>query len=118
MARVLTGALIGTVCTLIFYFIPLINSVAPLVGGLLGGYYADGGSGGGLKTGVLMTVFMIIPGFLLGGILGSILRNTPVIGGFVVASAFVITLIIVAHTAIMGIIGSVIGAALAERNAV
>ncbi|MGB9929581.1 MAG: DUF5518 domain-containing protein [Methanosarcina sp.] len=116
MGRVLSGALIGTVCTLIFYFIPFINSIAPLAGGLLGGYYADGGSGGGLKTGVLMTVFMIIPGFLLGGVLGSILRDAPVIGGFVVASAFVITLIIVAHTAIIGIIGSIIGAMLAERN--
>ena len=117
MARVLTGALIGTVCTLIFYFIPFINSIAPLVGGLLGGYYADGGSGGGLKTGVLMTVFMIIPGFLLGGILGSILRDAPVIGGFVAASAFIITLVIVAHTAIIGIIGSVIGAYIEENYA-
>ena len=106
IARVLGGALIGMVCTFIFYFIPL------------GGYYADGGSGGGLKTGVLMTIFMIIPGFLLGGILGSILRDAPVLGGFVVASTFVITLVIVAHTALIGIIGSVIGAVLAERSTI
>ena len=116
MARVLGGALIGMVCTFIFYFIPLINSIAPLLGGLLGGYYADGGSGGGLKTGVLMTVFMIIPGFILGGVLGSILRDVPVLGGFVAASAFIITVVIVAHTAVIGIIGSVIGAILAERG--
>lgn len=118
IARVLGGALIGTVCTFIFYFIPLVNSIAPLLGGLLGGYYADGGSGGGLKTGVLMTIFMIIPGFLLGGILGSILRDAPVLGGFVVASTFIITLVIVAHTALIGIIGSVIGAVLAERSTI
>ena len=78
IARVLAGALIGTVCTLVFYFIPFINSIAPLVGGLLGGYYAGGGIWEGLKTGVLMTIFMIIPGFLFGGILGALLRNTPV----------------------------------------
>jgi hypothetical protein len=118
IARVLGGALIGMVCTFIFYFIPLINSIAPLLGGLLGGYYADGGSGGGLKTGVLMTVFMIIPGFILGGFLGSILRDAPVLGGLVTASAFIITIVIVAHTAVVGIIGSVIGAILAERGTV
>ncbi|AKB82296.1 MULTISPECIES: DUF5518 domain-containing protein [Methanosarcina] len=116
IARVLSGALIGMVCTFVFYFIPLVNSIAPFLGGLLGGYYADGGSGEGLKTGVLMTVFMIIPGFLLGGILGSILRDAPVLGGLIAASAFIVTIVIVAHTAVIGIIGSVIGAVLAERG--
>jgi hypothetical protein len=60
---------------------------------------------------------MIIPGFFLGGILGALLRDSPVIGGFVAASAFVITLVVVAHTAIMGIIGSVIGAYIEENYA-
>ena len=116
MARVLVGALIGMVCTFIFYFIPGVNVIAPLLGGLLGGYYADGGFGGGLESGVLMTVFMIIPGFLFGEILGSILRSAPVLGGFVAASVFIITMVIVAHTAVIGIIGSVIGAILAENR--
>jgi hypothetical protein len=61
---------------------------------------------------------MIIPGFLLGGILGSILRDVPILGGFVAASAFIITMVIVAHTALIGIIGSVIGAALAEKGTI
>ncbi|HPS28596.1 MAG TPA: DUF5518 domain-containing protein [Candidatus Paceibacterota bacterium] len=116
ITRVLGGALIGMVCTFVFYFIPLVNSIAPFLGGFLGGYYADGGSRGGLKTGVLMTVFMIIPGFLLGGFLGSILRDIPVLGGLVAASAFIITIVIVAHTAVIGIIGSVIGAVIAEKG--
>jgi len=116
LGRTISGALIGLVCTLIFYFIPLVSSVAPFLGGLLGGYYADGGAGGGLKSGILMTVFMIIPGFLLGGILGIVLRDAPVLGGFVAASTFIVTVVIVAHTAIIGIIGSVIGALLAERK--
>jgi hypothetical protein len=115
IARVLGGAFIGMVCTFVFYFIPLVNSIAPFLGGLLGGYYADGGSGGGIKTGVLMTVFMIIPGFLLGGFLGSVLRDTPIFGGLVAASTFIITMVIVAHTAVIGIIGSVIGAVLAGK---
>jgi hypothetical protein len=118
IARVLGGALIGMVCTLVFYFIPLVNSIAPLLGGLLGGYYADGGAEGGLKTGVIMTVFMIIPVFLLGGILGSILRDIPVLGGFVAVSTFIITMIVVAHTAVIGIIGSVIGAVLTEKRTI
>ncbi|AKB19306.1 MULTISPECIES: DUF5518 domain-containing protein [unclassified Methanosarcina] len=118
MGRTISGALIGLVCTLIFYFIPFVNSVAPLLGGLLAGYYADGGFGGGLKSGVLMTIFMIIPGFLLGGILGVVLRDTPVLGGFVAASALIFTVVIVAHTAITGIIGSVVGALLAGRKMV
>lgn len=118
MGRTISGALIGMVCTFVFYFIPVVNAVAPLLGGLLAGYYADGGFEGGLKSGVLMTVFMIIPGFLLGGILGTVLRDAPVLGGFIAASAFIITIVIVAHTAITGIIGSVIGALLAERKMV
>jgi hypothetical protein len=117
MARVISGALIGMVCTFVFYFIPGVNVIAPLLGGFLAGYYADGGFGGGLETGVLMTVFMILPGILLGGILGSILRDAPVLGGFIAASTFVITLVIVAHTAVIGIIGSVLGAILEERRA-
>jgi hypothetical protein len=65
MARVLAGALIGVVCTVIFYFIPAVNAIAPLLSGFLAGYYADGGFEGGLKTGVLMTIFMVIPGIFL-----------------------------------------------------
>lgn len=116
MGKILSGALIGMVCTIIFYFIPAVNVIAPLLGGLLAGYYANGGFEGGLKSGVLMTIFMIIPGFLLGGILGALLRDAPVLGGFVAASTFVITLAIVAHTAVIGIIGSIIGAILAEKR--
>ncbi len=118
MARSIAGALIGMVCTFIFYFIPGVNIIAPLLGGLLAGYYADGGFGGGLQTGVLMTILMIIPGILLGGVLGSILRNAPVLGGFVAASTFIITLVIVAHSAVMGIIGSVLGAILEEKRTI
>jgi hypothetical protein len=59
---------------------------------------------------------MIVPGIVLGGFLGSILRDAPVLGGFVAASTFVITLVIVAHTAVIGIIGSIIGAVLAEKR--
>lgn len=118
MGRTITGALIGVVFTFIFYLIPAVNAAAPLLGGLLAGYYTDGGFEGGLKSGVLMTVFMIIPGFLLAGILGAVLRDTPVLGGFVAASAFIITIIVVVHTAIIGIIGSVAGALLAGRKVV
>ena len=118
MARTIAGALIGMVCTIIFYFIPGVNVIAPLLAGLLAGYYADGGFRGGLQTGVLMTIFMIIPGILLGGILGSILRGAPVLGGFIAASTFIITLVIVAHSAVVGIIGSVLGAVLEENRAI
>ena len=118
MARTIAGALIGMVCTIIFYFIPGVNVIAPLLAGLLAGYYADGGFRGGLQTGVLMTIFMIIPGILLGGIIGSILRGAPVLGGFIAASTFIITLVIVAHSAVVGIIGSVLGAVLEENRTI
>ncbi|AKB26100.1 hypothetical protein MSMTP_2631 [Methanosarcina sp. MTP4] len=118
MGESIKGALVGLVCTTIFYFIPGVNVIAPFLGGLLGGYVADGGFGGGLKSGVLMTVFMVIPGFLLAGFLGAVLSDIPVLGGFVAVSGVIITLILVAHTAIIGIIGSAIGAILAERKLV
>ncbi|AAM31656.1 conserved protein [Methanosarcina mazei Go1] len=103
------------VLTFVFYFIPVVNSVAPLLGGFLAGYYADGGFEGGLKSGVLMTVFMIIPVFLLGGVLGTVLRNSPVLGGFIAASTLIVALVVIIHTAITGIIGSVAGALVAGR---
>lgn len=116
MGRTISGALIGMVLTFVFYFIPVVNSVAPLLGGFLAGYYADGGFEGGLKSGVLMTVFMIIPVFLLGGgVLGTVLRNSPVLGGFIAASTLIVALVVIIHTAITGIIGSVAGALVAGR---
>lgn len=116
MGEILKGALIGLVCTFVFYFVPAVNAIAPFLGGLLGGYAADGGFGGGLKSGVLMTVLMVIPGFFLAGFLGAVLSEIPVLGGIAAVSAVLITLIVVAHTALMGIIGSVIGALVAEKK--
>jgi len=46
------------------------------------------------------------------------LISVPVIGRFVAASTFVITLVIVAHTAVIGIIGSVPGAILEENKVI
>ncbi|MCQ1536574.1 hypothetical protein FTO70_13015 [Methanosarcina sp. KYL-1] len=118
MGQTLKGAVVGLVCTLIFYFVPAVNAIAPLLGGLLGGYVADGGFGGGLKSGLLMTVLMVFPGFILAGALGAVLYEVPVLGGFVAASTIVITLLIVAHTAVVGIIGSIIGALVSEKKLV
>jgi hypothetical protein len=101
MARVLGGALIGVACNVIFYFIPAVNAIAPLLGDILADYYAKGDFEGGHKTGVLMTIFMVIPGILLGGMLGSMFIGAPVIGALVPASTFILTLIIVAHAAMM-----------------
>lgn len=42
MTRAIAGALIGMACTFIFYFIPGVNVIAPLLGGFIAGYYADG----------------------------------------------------------------------------
>ena len=116
MGEVFKGAGVGLICTIIFYFIPAVNAFAPFLGGLLGGYVADGGVEGGLKSGVLMTLLMVIPGFLLAGILAAALVEIPVLGGLVAASALIITLAIVAHTAVLGIIGSIIGALLVEKR--
>lgn len=118
MSETLKGAGVGLVCTVLFYFIPAVNSVAPFLGGMLGGYVADGGFEGGLKSGVLMALMMVVPGFLLAGILGALLGEIPVLGGLVTASAVLITLIIVAHTAVLGTIGTIIGALLVERRRV
>jgi hypothetical protein len=54
----------------------------------------------------------------LGGILGSMLIGVPIIGVLVAASTFIITLIIVFHTALVGIMGSVLGAILEEKKVI
>jgi hypothetical protein len=112
------GAIVGLISTIILYFIPVVNAFAPLLGGAIGGYTTAEGVGGGFKVGVLMAIFIVIPGFVLAGIIGSLLSGVPYLGEIAFCSGLVITVILVAHTAIFGIIGAMIGGFIAGKKAI
>lgn len=109
MESIIKGALLGVISTVILYLFPLIGFAAPLIGGGIGGYITGKGIDGGLKVGIWMTILMIIPGILFSTILASALTNSPLAGILVASGGILLTLIIIAHTAILGIIGAVIG---------
>jgi len=45
--NIIKGAIIGSICTLVLYMVPVLNALAPFFGGAIGGYVAkEGGIGG------------------------------------------------------------------------
>lgn len=113
MSEEFKGAVIGLVCTIILYLLPFIDILAPLIGGFIGGYVGAKGAWDGLKVGILMTILMIIPGVILAVFLGSIFSFIPLLGAFFAGSTIILTIILVAHTAILGILGAIAGGLLA-----
>ncbi|ADI75060.1 conserved hypothetical protein [Methanohalobium evestigatum Z-7303] len=109
MGDELKGAVIGLVSTIILYLLPFIDILAPLIGGIIGGYAGAKDAWGGFKVGILMTVLMIIPGVILATLLGSILSFVPLLGAFFAGSTILLTILLVAHTAILGIFGAIVG---------
>ena len=103
------GAIIGVISTIILYFIPVLNGIAPLLGGGIGGYSVGKGVSSGIKVGIIMALIMVLPGFFLAGILGSIFNDIPLLGEAVAGASIIITIVIVFHTAILGTIGAIIG---------
>ncbi|SES90758.1 hypothetical protein SAMN04488587_1504 [Methanococcoides vulcani] len=116
LMNIIKGAIIGLVCTVVLYMVPLINALSPFFGGFLGGYVASEGAFGGFKVGVLMSLLAAIPGFMLSGALALLLADVPVLGAILAGSGIFITFVIVIYTAIFGIIGGVVGGAVADNN--
>ncbi|WP_440952395.1 DUF5518 domain-containing protein [Methanococcoides sp. FTZ1] len=114
--NIIKGAMIGLICTVVLYMLPLINALSPFFGGFIGGYVAEEGAFGGFKVGVLMSVLAAIPGFMLSGALAVLLADVPVLGAILAGSGIIITLAIVSYTAIFGIIGAVVGGAVADKR--
>jgi hypothetical protein len=112
----LKGTLVGLATTIILYLIPGVNLVGPLIGGAIGGYLVNQGSWGGVRSGVLLVLFMLIPWMavdILGGwITGSI--GVPFLGGDAGAATVILHLVLIAHTAVLGVFGGVIGGTLAK----
>lgn len=116
LMNIIKGAIVGLVCTVILYMVPLINALSPFFGGFIGGFVAKEGAFGGFKVGILMSVLAAIPGFMLSGALAVMLADIPVLGAILAGSGIFITLVIVFYTAIFGIIGAVVGGAVADNR--
>ncbi|MGM0770857.1 MAG: DUF5518 domain-containing protein [Halobacteriota archaeon] len=114
--NIIKGAIVGLVCTVILYMVPLINALSPFFGGFIGGFVAKEGAFGGFKGGVLMSLLAAIPGFMLSGALAVMLADIPVLGAILAGSGIFITLVIVIYTAIFGIIGAVVGGSVVDNS--
>lgn len=114
----LKATLIGLLVTVILYFVPLVDLFAPLIGGAVAGYLLDRGVGGGLQAGALLAVLMLIPGLGIAVVLGLILGalGVPLLGGIAGAAWFIVYILIIGHTLVLGLIGSAIGGALANNR--
>ena len=104
----------GLVITKVLLFIPVIHLVAGIVGGFVASYMYDGGPIGGLKIGLLKGVIIFIPLLLLSSVLAPFLSDIPVIGEYLVNSAFLFAGLLSIFIAIKGMIGGVIAGTLAQ----
>lgn len=92
--------------TLVCFFIPVINPIAPLVGGFVGAYWQKVSVAGGILTGVFMGLLMILPGLLISGIL---IRAVPKVGIIMGGGLLFVTLVLALFTALLGMVGRGIG---------
>jgi hypothetical protein len=105
----LQNAVIGAIATTVFYFIPVVQAVAPIAGGVVAGYLQGEGAGGGMKVGALKGLIMFIPGIAIGTVAAGLLAGIPVIGGLLAGSLIVIVIVIVIHSVVLGLVGGLIG---------
>ena len=108
----LLNAVIGAIATTVFYFVPVVQAIAPIAGGIVAGYLQSEGVGGGAKVGALQGFIMFIPGLAIGTVAAGLLAGIPVVGGLLAGSLFLIVLAIVLHSVVIGLVGGLIGGAL------
>ena len=113
----LKGTLVGLATTIILYLIPGVNLVSPLIGGAIGGYLVHQGIWGGVRSGALLALLMLIPGMAL-EILGSLIQGSisvPFLGGIAGTAEVILYVVLIAHTAVLGVFGGVVGGAMAKN---
>jgi hypothetical protein len=117
-APLLKGTLVGLAATILLYLIPGVNLVSPLIGGAIGGYLVNLGLWGGVRSGALLALFILIPGMAL-EILAGLIRGQIEVpffrwdGG---SASLILHLVLIAHTAVLGVFGGVMGGALAKTS--
>ena len=115
MNPLLKGAIAGLLVTIACYLVPGVNVFAPFAGGLAGGWIAKQGLQGGLTVGLLMTVAIVLPGLVLAVVVGAFLDSIASSSTFewigAIAGSLVIGLwiLLITHTAALGILGAMIG---------
>lgn len=115
--KTLKNAIIGVVITTVFYFIPILNIIAPLLGAGVGGYLQKEGPVPGAKVGGVMGIIMLVPAFFLAGILSWMFSFLGDAGAFLAGSTILITLLITAWSIVVGGVGGAIGGAVAGNTA-
>jgi hypothetical protein len=108
----LKNAGIGVIVSSLLYFVPGINTIGPIFGGLIAGYLQQDGVTGGLKVGGAKGGLMIIPAIPISIVAGALLADIPVIGGLLAGSAVVVAIVIVGHSILLGLGGGLIGGGL------
>ena len=103
------NAIVGAIASTVFYFIPIIQIIAPVVGGSVAGYLQKQGAGGGIKAGGIKGIVMTLPAILIGVIAGGILAGIPLIGELLTGSIAILVVIIVGHSVVLGVIGGLLG---------
>ncbi|MDZ7688077.1 MAG: DUF5518 domain-containing protein [Halobacteriales archaeon] len=117
--KTLINIIIGAVVTLVVSFVPVVQALAPAVGGGVAGYLQKRGVGGGLKVGTGVALVFMIPAVLfIVAFSGFIAAMVPGVGAGMMAGTFmfVILLIIFFWTLVLAVIGGVVGGAVAGES--
>lgn len=114
--ELLGSAVIGAVVTMVVYFIPLVNAIAPSVGGFVAGYRYERGIIGGMQASSLHAVILALPTALIALIAGGALSQVPIIGNLLAGSAIVVAVAVIVHALITGFVPGIIGGAMAGHS--
>lgn len=109
----LKAAILGVIATKIAYFIPVLQIVAPLVGGSVAAYVLDNGAIDGMKGGFLKGILMALPAIILGTMLSGVLAGVPGLGPLLSGSLMIIVGAIVLHSVTLGMVSGFITGAVA-----
>lgn len=109
----LINGTVGAIISTVLYFVPVVQAIAPIGGGLVAGYMQKGGAGGGIKAGGAKGFIMVLPAIGIGTVAANMVSGIPLIGDLLTGSLAILVIIIVIHSLFFGMTGGLIGGAIA-----
>lgn len=117
--KTLVNIIIGAVVTLVVSFVPVVQGLAPAIGGGVAGYLQNRGVGGGMKVGAGVTFVFMIPAVIFIVVFsGFIASMVPMMGaGMMTGTVLFLALIAIFFWSfVLSVIGGAVGGAVADSS--
>jgi hypothetical protein len=114
------NTLIGAAVTLVLFLVPVVQGLAPALGGAVGGYLQKRGLVGGMKVGAGVTfVFMIPAAVLIVVFSGFIAAVVPMVGAGMLTGTvlFVVLFVVFFGSLVLSLVGGAVGGAVVGSGA-